>query len=285
MKYLVLINPSANGGKARKKWNVCSAFLPDCNAVFPENIEQARELAANAENCEAVIACGGDGTICAVADGVMKNPNPELKFGVLYAGTSPDFCTFHRIPLGLRAAVECIRRDRIRQIEVLELRRGGGVEHFFCSCNLGMGADVAETANRIRPFLGDAPGTFCALLWSLLKSRKYRFILNGETLDGCAHLLITRMPYIASGLKLNLPELKDGEYAVWSLRNVSLWDWLKLLPKLYRGEHAGELRVCSGVTRIASEEAVRVEYDGDPHGELPVEIRVSTRKLNLITGE
>lgn len=280
MKYLILVNPSAHGGRARKTWQKYAPRLTGCETVLLRNIDEARERARTAAGFETVVAVGGDGTVNAVADGVMKNPDPSLKFGVLYAGTSPDFCRFHRIPTD-SSAVEALKRGTVRAVSVLKANN----HHFFCSCNLGMGANVAALANRMRPFLGDGFGTFCALLWNIMKSQKTDYIVNDETLLQRNHLLLTKMPYIAGGLKLNLPALKEEEYVLWHIGNLSMGGWLRVLRKLYRGEPCGTFRICSGRTRIHSAGNTALEYDGDPHGFLPVEVSVAERRLNLISGE
>ncbi len=284
MRILVLINPSSHGGRALKKWEAFRRHLPGCEAVVLKNIEEATERAAATSGFDIVAACGGDGTVNAVAGGVLRNPDPALKMGVLYAGTSPDFCRFHHIPTDPLSAAELLKSGRSKPVRLLEIRHNGKTSYFGCSCNLGMGADVAELANRVRPWLGDHFGTFCALVRNLLKSKRYHYIINGEKLDGCNHLLVTRMPYIAGGLKLALPELAEDEYAIWFLRNLSFSGWLGLLPDFYRGTPAGTLRIVSGTTRIVSPEPVKVEYDGDFHGHLPVEIRVAEHTLQLIAG-
>ena len=279
MKYLVLVNPSSNGGRARETWHSYAAMLHDYQVYLLENIRQAQTLAAEASGYDAVVACGGDGTVNAVADGVLRNPDPNLKFGVLYAGTSPDFCRFHGIPFSGVEAVEVLTRGFVRDIPVL----CANGHAFFCSCNLGIGAAVAHDANAWRSFLGDGLGTFCAAVRNILRARCLDFTLNGEPLPECSHLLITRMPYIAGGLQLNLPDLRDGEYAVWSLRNVRVTEWPGILRKLYRGESCGEFRIFHEAIRITGEG--HIEFDGDPHGKLPLEISFSARKLHLITRE
>lgn len=261
-----------------KMWRTYASLLPECKSVILQNIEEARELARHAEGFDAVVAVGGDGTINAVADGVMKNPDKNLKFGVLYAGTSPDFCTFHKIPIN-HNAVDVLKYGKFKSVPVLTANGN----HFFCSCNLGMGADVAALANRLRPVLGDKFGTFCALLLNILKSKKQDYTVNGEVIPNCNHLLITRMPYIAGGLKLRLPEIKEDEYILWYVENLSFAGWLNLIFRLYRGLPCGKVMIFSGITHIAGNG--NVEYDGDPHGTLPLEISVSERKLKLITGD
>jgi len=279
MKYLVLVNPSSHGGQARKIWHSYATKLHDYRVVLLENIDQAQTLAAEASGYDAVVACGGDGTVNAVADGVLHNPDPNLKFGVLYAGTSPDFCRFHGIPFSGPEAVEVLNRGFVREIPVL----CANGHAFFCSCNLGIGAAVAHDANLWRPRLGDSLGTFCAVVWNLLQLSRWDYTVNGETLTECSHLLVTRMPYIAGGLRLSMPELHEDEFAVWFLRRVRLWKWPGILRKLYRGESCGEFRILHEPGVIAG--PGEFEYDGDPHGKLPLEISFSARKLHLITRE
>ena len=245
-----------------------------------KGIDEARELARTATGYETIVACGGDGTINAVADGVMTNADEKLNFGVIYAGTSPDFCNFHGIPTEPKAAIELLEHGMVREVPVL-MANG---RCFFCSCNVGMGAEVAAAANRLRPKLGDKLGTFLALMRSLLRGQRWDFAIDDECISQCNHLLFTRMSYIASGLKIALPPLKDNEYAMWYVRNQSLWGWMKMLTKIYRGKPCGELRVCRGTQMVTCAQPVGLEYDGDPHGVLPVEISLAPHPLRLIAG-
>lgn len=279
MRYLVLVNPSSNGGNAGKRWQSLAAKMPEADFVPLKSIEEANTLARTASGYETIVACGGDGTINAVADGVMSNPDTALRFGVIYMGTSPDFCRFHNIPTDTDEAIRLLREAHCKKVPVLQANG----HCFFCSCNLGMGADIASLANRIRPFLGDKLGTFLAVFRNLLKNRKWDLCINGEHIHDCNHFLITRIPYIASGLKISLPPLGNDAYAIWYVRNLSFFGWLRLIPKLYKGQPCGELRIIKGTSAITSETAVNVEFDGDPHGELPLQISFSPRKLRLIT--
>ncbi len=213
-----------------------------------------------------------------------RDVRETLPLGVLYAGTSPDFCSFHHIPLDPFAALETLRSGGVEPVEVLKITHNGKTAHFLCSCNLGIGADVAARANVLRPYLGNRFGTFCVLLVSLLKHPRFDYTVNGESFPACGHMLITKMPYIAGGLALDLPRTAEGEYLLWHTRARSFPGWMRLLVKLYRKEECGELRRCSGTIRIKSRTPCRVEYDGDPHGTLPVEISVAPRKLMLIKG-
>lgn len=277
-RFLVLVNPSAHGGRSGRRCARLAGLLPEGEFVVLDSIEEARERARTAQGYETVVACGGDGTVRAVAEGVLENGNADLKFGVLYTGTSPDFCRTHAIPTDPGEAIRLLREGNTRTLRALTANGRA----FLCSLNLGIGASVAEAANRLRPKLGDGIGTFVALLRALFRSRVYGVRLGDERLAPSLHLLVTRIPYIAGGLRLALPELKDDEYVVWSVARPSFFGWPRLLWRLYRGKPCGNFKVLRGAVRLSCEGALPVEYDGDPQGALPVEIGFADRSLNLV---
>ena len=277
-RFLVLANPSSHGGRSGRILSLLRELLSEGEFVVLMNIEEASRLAREATGYEAVVACGGDGTVNAVARGVLANRDNALKFGVLYTGTSPDFCREHGIPTDAEEAVAVLRAGEVREIPVLTANG----DPFFCSMNLGMGAMVAATANRLRPLLGDALGTLWPVLREVLHGRRYDVQVNGEKICNVAHAFVTRMPRIAGGLKVALPPLADDEYALWFARDVSRFGCLRIVWNLYRGNPCGELRVLRGKTTFASVNHVALEYDGDPHGALPVAVGFAPRRLRLL---
>ena len=277
-RFLVLANPSSHGGRSGRILSLLRELLSEGEFVVLKNIEEASRLAREATGYEAVVACGGDGTVNAVARGVLANRDNALKFGVLYTGTSPDFCREHGIPTDAEEAVAVLRAGEVREIPVLTANG----DSFFCSMNLGMGAMVAATANRLRPLLGDALGTLWPVLREVLHGRRYDVQVNGEKICNVAHAFVTRMPRIAGGLKVALPPLADDEYALWFARDVLRFGCLRIVWNLYRGNPCGELRVLRGKTTFASVNHVALEYDGDPHGALPVAVGFAPRRLRLL---
>lgn len=278
-RFLALVNPLSHGGRCGRRLAKLQALLPEGEFVVIGDIAEARRRAREASGYETVVACGGDGTVNAVAAGVLENPDPALKFGVIYEGTSPDFCREHGIPTTAEAAVDVLRNGDVREIPVL----AANGEPFFCSMNLGMGAAVAVSTNRLRPKLGDFLGTLWSVLREVMRGRRYDIEVNGETICGVAHMLVTRMSRIAGGLKVVIPSLADDEYALWFLRGVSRLGALKCIWKMYRGKVCGEVRVLRGKSAFASAVPVAVEYDGDPHGKLPTTVSVAPRPLHLMT--
>lgn len=278
-RFLVLVNPLSHGGRCGRRLLKLQALLPEGDFVVVGDIAEARCRAQEASGHEVVVACGGDGTVNAVAAGVLENPDRVLKFGVLYQGTSPDFCREHGVPTDADAAVDVLRHGVVREIPVL----CANGEPFFCSMNLGMGAAVAASANMLRPKFGDFLGTFWSVLREVVRGRRYDITVNGETIRDVSHALVTRMSRIAGGLKIELPPLADDEYALWFLRGASRLECLMCIWQMYRGTACGEVRILRGNTEFASAEAIPLEYDGDPHGALPVAVDMAKRYLRLMT--
>lgn len=277
-RFLVLANPSSHGGRSGRILAYLQSIFSEGEFVILKDIEEAVRLARESSGYDAVVACGGDGTINAVAQGVLENREPSLKFGVLYTGTSPDFCFEYGIPIDAEGAIAVLREGSVREIPVLAANN----VPFFCSLNLGMGAAVASSANTLRPLIGDVPGTFWAVLREVMRGKRYHVNVNGEEFRGVAHVLVTRISRIAGGLKIALPQLADDEYALWLARDISRAGCLRLLFNMYRGKPCGEFHILRGRTEFSSPTPVALEYDGDPHGSLPVSVALTERRLRLI---
>jgi diacylglycerol kinase family enzyme len=249
----------------------------------------------NERDYDAVVAVGGDGTINEVLDGVMQSGNPHLRMGVLYSGTSPDFCRFHGIPATPQKALEAFVAGNVSGVDVarIEYRDGSGsprISHFGCSCNIGLGASVARFANRVRRFLGDTLGTGAAVFRALILSPPADMKAEADgvecRLGRVNNLSIIKNPNIASGLKLDLnvrPD--DGKLFLVAVHGMSRLGLCALLPGFYSGRAASSgnvfIKECSRV-KICAEQEGEIEFDGDPRGCLPVEVRVMPKALNLI---
>lgn len=292
----VIVNPTSRAGRARGR-----------HAFWIRELQRRQIPFTVAESCYAghafmlardaiapvVVAVGGDGTINEVMDGALQSPSPKT-MGVLYAGTSPDFCRFHRIPFSdPAAALEVLLQGAERAVDVAQITRGQSrPAHFACGCNVGLGSRVAAFANAHRRHLGDLPGTALGLLLATWKHQRFcaHLELDGapHTFQDVNHILILKNPHIASGLKLNLPLTPDdGTLTVLVLHHLSRGALLRLLPSFYSGRAADNPRIfrhtCQRLT-LQTEPRQAVEFDGDPRETTPLEIKLLPRTLRLICG-
>ena len=225
----------------------------------------------------------------------MQSGRSDLRMGILYSGTSPDFCGFHGIPTSPTAAVETLANGRSCMVDVAEITYKGTdgkkiISHFGCGSNIGLGPGVARVSNRIRKFTGDTPGTCLALIRAItnMKPMELELKVDGSPLllSGVNNLSVLKNPYIASGLRLNLDlSVDDGKLALFVVQGKSRLSIFSVLPGFYSGKAAGRkdtfCRVCSHVT-IKCKEEREIEFDGDPKGYLPAGIIIRPKALNLI---
>lgn len=291
----LIINPSSRSGRGRSRRSFWLRELERRKVPFAVSETggpgEAVTLARDAAEA-VVVAVGGDGTINEVLDGVLQSPTPKT-MGVLYAGTSPDFCRFNNIPFrDPAAALDTLLRGRTSRIDAARITcaEGPATAHFGCGCNVGLGASVAAFANKSRRFLGDVPGTALGLLGAVFRHTRFaaHLTLDGASLDiaDVNHILVLKNPHIASGLTLNLPlSPDDGTLTLLAVHGLSRPALLGLLPSFYTGNAALHpavfARNCRSVT-IDTNPRQTVEFDGDPRGHTPVAIELLPCALNLI---
>ena len=280
MNALLIMNPGSRSGKGRKLWSFWESGLKkrgiNFDSVITENPGNAFDLARNAINYDTVIAAGGDGTINEVLDGIIQSGRKNLRMGILYSGTSPDFCRFHGIPTSPEKAVEALADGRSRMVDAAEItyRLTGGekiVSHFGCSSNIGLGPQVARVSNLIRKFTGDTIGTCLALIRAvtIMKSLDLEVKIDGlpVSLSGVNNLSILKNPYIASGLRLDLDlSVDDGRLALFVVKSKSRLSIFSLLPGFYSGKAAKRedlfCKMCSSIN-VTCNKKVEIELDGD----------------------
>lgn len=294
MRVFIIANPYSHGGYSKRALESVYSQMKmrgvDYNICLWTERDNVINQIKQAQGFDAVVAVGGDGTINTAVNGIMNNPLQCLPLGVVYCGTSPDFCLFHKLPINqIEESVDLIVGGAPQPVDVMRIKRinengDETAEYFCCSSNLGMGASVAAKANRFRRWVGDKTGTFFALILELIKNKKYNYQINNKLLENVNHLLISKMPYIASGLKINVDlSPSDGRFALCYLQNQRFWDWFKLIWNSYSGKDVGISEIHTDSIYISSSETtVPVEYDGDPHGFLPIEVSLLKQELLLI---
>ena len=120
---LVIVNPESASGATRKAWPQIASDLRkhfgSFTVAFTQHSGQGIELAADAarSGVDLIIACGGDGTISEVANGILGSGR-DVELGILPSGTGGDFRRTLEIPSQSRTAARMLREGRTRRIDV-----------------------------------------------------------------------------------------------------------------------------------------------------------------------
>ena len=320
MKYFFIFNPAARNGKSSKLISRIRSLLNDRKVNYEYAITESLQDAyiqsqkANLSDYVAVVAVGGDGTINKVLNGFYDESGlrvSKAKLGVIYTGTSPDFCKSYFVPYNnIEQSVNVLLAGNTTEIQIGKIKlaikiqpelNGQSVRndsyfitrYFSCCANIGLGSSVARYANSgMRKISGDSLGTFYALIKAFMRYRpsELSILLDGknELLSGLYNLSVGKTFYVASGIKVNntLREGDDNFYAL-TVQNLS---WLKV-PRCLRSIYSGKeirnsgtlnLKYAKEIEVYGNSNTPEVEFDGDPQGFLPCHIEMAKDKLELI---
>ena len=255
------------------------------------------------DGVEAVVACGGDGTLLTVVNGVRAaGDDVQTAVGVIPAGTANVWAAEAGIPRDPTRALALIEDGERRCIDIGVARIGDGERvRFLLVCGAGLDAAVVE-AVEARPVwkrrLGRAafaPPALAALAaWPAIDTR---LVLDGEEVHA-PHLLLTLAAngrrYGGVATLAQHGELDDG------LLEVTTFEGARSLPsRVALALHAlrGRLdeREVRGVTHrqarsitITPSRPLPVEVDGDSIGrcgpDAPLHLEVEHRALTMIFG-
>src|SRR5918993_1066609 len=119
----VIVNPSSAGGSTGDAWpqiasDLRTQFGP-FKAVFTEHRGDAAAIAGEAarKGAKFIIACGGDGTVSEVANGILSS-GKDVELGILPSGTGGDFRRTLEIPSRSRDAARILSTGRTVKIDV-----------------------------------------------------------------------------------------------------------------------------------------------------------------------
>jgi len=308
LKTILIINPLSRSGRSKK---YLSGIIRSCKELFGEldymqasTYTSLRKLSeeANKKNVDIIVSVGGDGTINSVLNGFYDKEGKRIsksRLGVIYTGTSPDFCKSYHVPLDHGAAIDCMKSGYTRQVMPGKIRfrclKDSSAEetrYFFCCANIGIGAGIARDANKIRKYTGDLGGTFISLLKNLLTFKRKRLFLQLDHKIDCiekaTNISIGRTPYIASGIKVNNERITDNDcFYVIIASDLSWYNFPGLLRQIYSGNigNTKYLRFNTGKNIIlnSDEKDVEVEFDGDPAGYLPCYISLAEEPIELFS--
>src|SRR3989442_4579082 len=153
---LVIVNPASADGATRENWPKMASDLRThfgaFTVAFTEAVGHARELAAQAakQGTSLIIACGGDGTISEVANGIIES-STEVELAILPGGTGSDFRRTLGLPTNIASAARALRDGRTRVIDAGRVTfvndKGERETRFFVNvASFGMSTAVLDRA-------------------------------------------------------------------------------------------------------------------------------------------
>ena len=309
---LVIVNPASANGATRENWPKMASDLRThfgaFSVAFTDAVGDGRTRAAEAakQGTKLIIACGGDGTISEVANGII-DANREAELGVLPSGTGGDFRRSLKLSTNVATAARALRDGRTHLIDVgrVTFVNDGGereTRHFVNVASFGMSTAVLERqrsgdATKWLPSfgsrkLGSKLSYAAATVQTTLQSSPAEVYVQlddaAERRLRVAELAVANARYYGGAMKI-APDAKldDGWFDIVTIGEAGAFRILANSPRLYFGAHLRMDEVSHALAKqvvarpVKKDERIAVELDGEVVGRLPVTFLNVPRALRV----
>jgi YegS/Rv2252/BmrU family lipid kinase len=284
--HLVLVNPSAGGGRARELLPRLEGALRDhcidhrlvMTTSLDHGIDEARRAG---EGGQVVIVMSGDGLIGQIGGALAGTGVP---LGVIPGGRGNDLARVLGIPTEIPDAVALIANGETRKVDVGEVNG----RRFLGIASCGFDSDANRIANEARLLKGQLVYLYAALrALAAWKPARFEVTLDGErrSFTGYAVAAANNRAYGGGMFLAPDAELDDGKLDVVTTGDVSKLRCLVNLPKVFSGRHVDNEEVTvlrASEVEVAADRPFAVYADGDHLADLPARIRVLPRALDVI---
>lgn len=295
MKHIFIINPTAGKTDRRRSIYQMGEALRSNHGVDVEYIltkshghaEQiARQIAQKGEPVR-FYACGGDGTINEVANGIVGSDNAAMS--CIPIGTGNDFLKNFGMDISRFCDVENLWNGEVQKLDLIACNDRVCLT-IACS---GVDARIAESVHHV----GQSP--ILTGKGSYLASAAYHFLLRGiaqhytltlddETMEDDFALVsvCNGRHYGGSVMPMPYADMKDGILQTIVAKNVSRAQFAKLFPLYSKGQiekiDESLLKVYTPErVVIQSEEEITTCLDGECFRSHEVHLSLSPHKLNF----
>jgi YegS/Rv2252/BmrU family lipid kinase len=285
-RFAVLVNPAAAGGKSLRAVPQVEAELrrlgADYRVVQSSSGDHAKVLARQmAETGEVAVAVGGDGLVGTLAGALCGS---ESALAIVPAGRGNDFARVLGIPSDPAEATRLAVEGDPRAVDVGEVDG----KAFVGIASFGIDSHVNQIANNTKFFRGSLVYAV-AMLRTLApwKHARFTYVIDGERHEMTGYSVAVANSGVFGGGMRMAPdaEIDDGLFDVVAIEGQSKWQYLRGLPRVFKGTHVQNpaVRIDRGRTvEVDADRPFTIYADGDPLGELPATITVAERALLVI---
>jgi diacylglycerol kinase (ATP) len=254
----------------------------------------ATEMAqrANEEGRQLVIACGGDGTLNEVVNGLAGQKNGHrVPLALLPGGTANVLAKELNLPWDIPSAAEKLVHGVVRDIPLglaTPLNEPAKKKYFLSVAGSGPDGMIVYSIDlELKARVG-----ILAYWWQgareafRYKFQHFRVTAGGKQVDASI-IVVGRTKHYGGPFKITTEaDLLEPEFELAFVTTRSAWRYLAYMPLIWLGRLRGARHVrffktscLQCASRTASQ--VQIQVDGEPAGRLPVEFRIVPDALTL----
>jgi diacylglycerol kinase (ATP) len=298
---LLIHNPNAgNGGRGRRR------MLDEARRIFalggieadltettsPGHATQIAQHAAD-EGRQLVIACGGDGTLNEVVNGLAAQKNGHrVPLALLPGGTANILAKELHLPWDIPSAAEKLVRGEVKEIALglaTPLEHPAKKKYFLSVAGAGPDGMIVYSLDLdLKARLG-----ILAYWWQgayqvfRYKFPHFRIIVGDKKLDASL-AVVGRTKNYGGPFKITTgANLFEDQFEIMALTTQSGFRYLSYLPSLWMGTlrgtegvhfHKSDTVLCEALDK----NPIYAQVDGEPLARLPVEFKIVPRALKLL---
>ncbi len=305
----MIVNPRSAGGSTSERWSsiasdIRSNFGPFAVEFTLDSGDGARiaEEAARAGR-RFIIACGGDGTINEVANGILRS-RIDAELGILPSGTGGDLRRSVGMPRSISEAALALRDGVTKTIDVgrvtfIDNSGAEATRYFLNISSVGLAPSVISRVKRSKSLdwlpAGSVKGKANFALSTLREVIDPEAVFVRVNIDGVREkkleticLCIANARFFGGGMMV-APNAKmtDGLLDVVNIGDLSTFKILLNAISLYRGKHLSLDEVKTTRVQSITVEAddsnklIPIEIDGELLGRLPASYQVVPNSLKI----
>ena len=298
---LLIHNPNAgNGGHGRRRLldqarHIFASRGIDADLAETTGPGHATEIAARAaaERRGLVIACGGDGTLNEIVNGLAAHQNGHrVPLALLPGGTANILAKELDLPWDIPKAAQKLVHGTVKEIALglaTPLEQPEKKKYFLSVAGAGPDGMIVYSIDLgLKSRVG-----ILAYWWEGLREAfRYKFphfrVVSGDHKIDASLVIVGRTQNYGGPFKITTEaDLFEDHFEILTLATRSGLRYLSYLPSLW----LGKLRGTAGVEFFKSDSVVcepldsnpiYAQIDGEPLARLPVEFRIIPRALKLL---
>jgi YegS/Rv2252/BmrU family lipid kinase len=306
---LIIANPKSAAGSTRERWSGIASDLRThfgpFNVAFTKGPGDAIEIAsrASANGRDLIIACGGDGTVNEVANGILRS-GKDVELGVFPSGTGGDFRRTIGMPSEVREVARTLRAGKTKSIDVGKVtyidHDGQPADRYFLNeTSFGLAASIIDRVKGATSLswlpLYSVRGRASFALSTLQEVVALGAVMVRVKIDDkeertlqTVNFCIANARFFGGGMKI-APDAKldDGFLDVINIGDIRTAKIILNAYTLYRGTHLDLTEVKDTLAKkiearpLHADQEIHIEIDGELPGRLPATYEVVPRALKI----
>jgi diacylglycerol kinase (ATP) len=298
---LLIHNPNAgSGGNARRKQLDEARKILAAGGIEAELAEtrgpgDATDIAnrASQEGRQLVIACGGDGTLNEVVNGLAGQANGHrVPLALLPGGTANILAKELGIPWDIPGATQKLLRCDVKEVALglaTPLAQPEKKKYFLSVAGAGPDGMIVYSVDlELKAKVGILAYWYQGVREVLrYKFPHFRVVAQGQTIEASL-VVIGRTKNYGGPFKITTEaDLYEDQFEVMALTTQSGFKYLSYLPTLWMGKLRGAdgvhfYKSDSIVCEPMDKNPVYAQIDGEPLARLPIEFKIVPRALKLL---